>query len=369
MIEIQEFQERHRPDVLRLYRDIFGSWSAERFAARWQWQFAANPFAAERPPFIQVAVENDRVIGHLASFPVPLRLNGRRKIGLCASDFLVDRGHPTAAASMFRSLMRQPPVLATGFGTPAASMLRLSGATQLPASAVSCSYQIRSTGALRRALKRRLPSGLAFLAAPVLARPLSQLWRRPPRPKTTRILRGGVKLRAIPRFTQEHEDLWKDVFAGRESGVDKDARYMNWRYADGPARTASFLELRGDDGRLRGLIIGGVRAELHEQSPCGSTGVVCELWTRPGDKEAARDLAFGILQRLDAEEVDAVHVPGISSEVQKALTDAGFVGGEAKEYHVAVKAVPEDLGPQTATDPEKFWVSAGDGDMLLATML
>ena len=109
VIQIQEFQESNREGVLALYREIFGAWSAERFAARWEWQFAANPFVAERRPFIQVALENGRVIGHLASFPVPLRLNGRRKIGLCASDFLVDKGHPTAAASMFRSLMRQPP--------------------------------------------------------------------------------------------------------------------------------------------------------------------------------------------------------------------------------------------------------------------
>jgi hypothetical protein len=369
--QIEEFQPAHRSDVLSLYRDVFGTWSAERFAARWDWQFAANPFVAERKPLIQVALENGRLIGHLASFPIPLRLQGRRKIALCASDFVVDGRHPMAAAAMFRSLLRQSPILATGFGTPAESMLRLSGATLLPASSVSCSFRIRSIGALRRALKRRLPSRLSFLAAPLFARPLAQWWKKqdPPPRREPRLSPQGGPVRTFLRFTAEHEEFWTEVSAGRGGGVDKDARYMNWRYAEGPARSLIFLELRGEDDRLRGITIGGVRADLHEHVPCGTTGVVCEFWVRPGDDDAARRLAFGILERLDLSEVDGVHIPGVPGPIQGVLVGSGFVRSESKEYQVAIKADPGDLAPAAATDPENCWASAGDGDMLLTTML
>lgn len=371
MAEIQEFREEHRAGILGLYREIFGAWSAERFAARWQWQFAANPYVAERKPFIQVAVENGRVIGHLASFPIPLRLQGRRRIALCASDFLVDGRHSMIAAAMFRALLRQAPIFGSGFGTPAEAMLRLSGATLLPASSVICNYRIRSTGTVRRALKRRLPSPLGFLAAPVVARSLAQWWRKaePPPRREARSSASSGPVRSFLRFTAEHEDFWKEVSAGRAGVVDRDAEYMKWRYTDGPARSLVCLELRDAEERLRGLCIGGVRADLHEQVPCGTTGVVCEFWVRPGDVDAARELAVGMLGRLDLSEVDGVQIPGLPASLQAALQGSGFARSESKEYQVAIKADPEDLAPSAAADPEACWVGAGDGDMLLATML
>lgn len=371
MAEIQEFREDHRSGVLELYREIFGAWSADRFAARWQWQFSANPFASERKPFIQVAVENGRVIGHLASFPIPLRLQGKRVIALCASDYLVDGRHSMVAASMFRTLMRQTPIFTTGFSTPAESMLRLSGATLLPASSVSITFPIRATGAVRRAMKRRLPSPLGFLAAPILARPLAEWWRKsepPPRREARPAAPSGL-VRTFLRFTAEHEEFWNEISAGRAGGIDKDARYMKWRYTEGPARTLVCLELRDAEDRLRGLSIGGVRADLHEHIPCGTTGVVCEFWVRPGDTESARELAVGMLERLDLSDVDAVQIPGLPGPLQAALFGAGFVRSESKEYQVAIKADPGDLSPAAAADPDACWVGAGDGDMLLATML
>jgi hypothetical protein len=262
-------------------------------------------------------------------------------------------------------------VLGTGFATPAESMLRLSGATLLPASAARCSFQIRSTGAVRRAMKRRLPSSLGFLAAPIVAKPLAQVMGKQDRSvkKSTRRLANGQTLREFSRFTAEHETLWQELSKDLKGAVDRDARYMNWRYVDGPARSMIFLELRDAKSQLRGIIVAGIRADLHDHQPCGTTGVVCELWARPGDAEAARDLASGMLERLDAEDVDAVNVHGLPAFLQEALAEGGFVRGESEEYQVAIKAGPGEVGPDTATHPEYYWVSAGDGDMLLATML
>lgn len=368
MAQIQEFQEAQRAEVLALYAGAFGSWSAERFAARWNWQFAANPYVAERKPRIQVATDNGRVVGHLASFPIPMRLKGQRKLVLCASDLFVDKGHPTAAVSMFRAIMREPPVLGTGFATQAESMLKLSGATLLPGSAVRCSYRLRSTGALRRAIKRRLPAQLGFLAAPIVAKPLSQFWRRPEKKGTRRLPLGGV-VRPFTAFTAEHEELWREISRDLAGCVDKDARYMNWRYTNGPAKSLVFLEHRDDKGKLRGIIGGGVRADLHEHVPCGTSGVVCELWTRKGDAESVQVLASELVGQMDAAGVDAVHVYGGSADLQQGLAGAGFDRDESKECQVAIKAVAEDLVPEAASDPERYWFSAGDGDMLLATML
>jgi len=91
---------------------------------------------------------------------------------------------------------------------------------------------------------------------------------------------------------------------------------MNWRYADGPARSLVPLELcDATKAQLRGLIVGGIRADLPSTSLRPRRAWSASCGPGPGTPKG-RAVAFGILERLDAAEVDAVNVHGLPTTSQ-----------------------------------------------------
>ena len=46
---------------------------AERYRARWGWQFFDNPNNGDDGPVIWVAIEDQRVLGQMATMPAPFR--------------------------------------------------------------------------------------------------------------------------------------------------------------------------------------------------------------------------------------------------------------------------------------------------------
>src|ERR671929_96384 len=66
---------------------------------------------------------------------------------------------------------------------------------------------------------------------------------------------GDVRVEPLERFPPEVDDVWREAAPGYGNHVVRDARFLNWRYADTPRTYRRFGAYR--DGRLRAVVIVG----------------------------------------------------------------------------------------------------------------
>ena len=353
----------HAPGVHELYVRYFGNHAAQRFAARFAWQFEQNPWLRERPARCQVATVGSRVVGHQAAFPLPMRLGGQRRIVLCGSDFVADDQHRIAAVRLFRNLVAEAPVLHSGYNLGLERLLETLGVRALPLSCCRFTYALADSGRVRRALVRRLPRGLRGLAHPRLAALIARLNppadRLPLRPAPRPGASPGLEV--LTRFDARYAELWAAAAATRPCSLDKDLEYMNWRYIDGPARRVRVLGI-GSGGRLLGVVVHGlVEHRLADGTDLGCDGEVLECIVRPDAPEVARLLLATAVAELATAGVDGVDAFGLSSGLHPVLLELGFVARPARERQLAL-VLPQ--GETFAADPQMWYLSSGDGDQL-----
>jgi GNAT superfamily N-acetyltransferase len=72
-----------------MYRRVFGNTEAEADRLRWDWQYRRNPNCAPEGPQIWVAREGTTVIGHYATMPVRLLVNGQDIAASWGMDMMV----------------------------------------------------------------------------------------------------------------------------------------------------------------------------------------------------------------------------------------------------------------------------------------
>ncbi|MCC6673013.1 MAG: hypothetical protein IT458_18255 [Planctomycetes bacterium] len=370
--QLVDFEERHRPALLRFYRRNFGAWAAERFAARWQWQFGTgNPYLGERAAQIRVGVVGDDVVAHLAAFPLPLRLAGERTVALCESDFAVDPAYPMLAATLIRGFRRHAPIVNGGSHPAVRRMLAMLGAVFLPATEVQLVYTLTNRGVARRALARRLPPplrGLARTPLAWLARPFVRAARerhpRPPLPAPD----GPVEVRPLDGFGPEVDALWAEASQDVPHAFEKDARHLEWRYRRGPARRLHCLGAYAQ-GRLRGLaVVGSVARLAAGYEPLGHDGEFLEVIVAPGETGVARALFLAGAQPLQEEGAESLRTTGLTPWLAGVARELGFVARPSASRSLAVTLAP---GPRPAgiEDAAQWFTSPGDADTLYTLTL
>ena len=363
---IREFRSSDWESLQGLYRKHFGDWAYDRFRARWDWEFRTNPWVEKCPIKILVGEIDGQIVGHATSFPLPLRMFGTQRPLWCSGDLVAAPRHGLLAIMLAKQVEEGRPGLSTGMRSEAERIAHFQGSMTIPSTQTGFEFRMRSTGAVQRSLRRRLPAALRGLAS----RPLAALvaaFAKPGRPT----LPGKPELALEPfeRFGQEHERVWAGMCEWVQCALDRDARYLNWRYVDGPARQLIKLQLRDAKGGLRGYSVAGVRVVLaDDHEPCGTLGellelVVCDV----ADASAVRALASGALHALASTGVDAVVATGLAAPFAAALQEIGFtLTPSAAKMMLSFE--PEELAKITAKDT-RWYTSSGDGDQLFTTLL
>ena len=103
-----------------------------------------------------------------------------------------------------------------------------------------------------------------------------------------------VEVRAVERFGAEVDELFERVSGEREAVVVRDARYLNWRFADAPAQPYE-LAIAYAGGRAAGLAVwrsGRFEAE--------AGGLVCEWLVPAEERDAARALHAWLVRRTQS---------------------------------------------------------------------
>lgn len=188
--------------------DLFArSFHAPRLPAHWSWKYARNPFGNER---ISVALDQGRLAGHYAGYPVPFRQGGRSIVGHQVGDTMTD-----------------PAVRHIGRGS--SSVL---GRTALHFYDTFCEGQVAfnygfnvdniQRFSLRFLRSERVEPVTYRIRAPLPRIPRWERWAR------------GYQLEVVTRAGAEYDELFARAAGDYGFLVQRDARYLQWRYLDCP---------------------------------------------------------------------------------------------------------------------------------------
>lgn len=365
--DIVELEPVHEAGLARLYTDHFGAWAYGRFALRREWQFSTTPWSTELPTQTLVAVTDSGTVGLMTSSPLPLRTAQGRVLAVSTGDLAVDPGHPVLALQLSRGMAAFGPLLNAGASPLAERISRAAGSVVVPLSRATFVFPLRRTGAFRRALRRRLPAWLCRMIEPSCASWASRLLAPSdaPRPQPIPTRPSDTSPEPLRTFDAAYDDLWAEFAARYPWGIDKSSAYMKWRYLDVPAGTIRVWGVRRSE-RLDAIVITGICTELdHERRPGGTTGEILELIARdPDDHDLVASCLVHALTVLDRACVDTVRATGLCTAYHEPLRQLGFAVDEGARHQIAVHLPGQDLGPDDA-----WYVSAGDGDQLYATLL
>jgi hypothetical protein len=202
----------------RAILDLFArSFHAPRAAEHWTWKYQRSPFGNRR---ISLALEGERLVGHYAGYLVPFWLSGQRVIAHQVGDTMTD-----------------PSVRHIGRGP--SSVL---GRTALHFYQTFCDNQVAFNYGFNVANIQRF--SLRFLRServePVMYRVCAPL---PPISRWERWARG-YQLELVTRADAEYDAFFSRVAVGYGFLVQRDARYLQWRYLDCPDVDYSVVAIR-----------------------------------------------------------------------------------------------------------------------------
>jgi len=203
------------------------------------------------------------------------------------------------------------------------------------------------------AYARFLPDLPLFVSLdPVVGR-LGRLARlgRPGRPS---------RIERVTRFDERATDLWQAVAGDTLVGVERDARYLNWRLVDKPLE--DYDNVAALDGDRMAAFVSHCVKDKHG----GRIGYLMEALVRPGGRPALRTLisrALGDMTRRGADVALAWCLPHAPS--YGALLQAGFVPFPVRyrpiELHAGVRAFDAGLAGTVAARA-RWYLSYLDSD-------
>lgn len=295
---------------LGLFAACFSRNDSPRTLAALRWQYLDNPTGKLLVDVVDAGSGADaRLAAIYAVLPVPVVVDGKPSIGVQSLDTLTDadfRGRGLflkLAKSTYERAAREGAAFVYGFpnGNSAHGFFsRLEWVRLDPVP-----FLVRPLRT--RYLLRRLGERLGAL-------PDVTLPSRLPSPP------DDQELRAVRRFDERHEAIWRANARHIGVAVDRSAAYLNWRLRDKPGEDYRVLALH-ERGELLGFV-----AHCLKEKHGGRIGYVLELLHRPDRSDAGVQLlraAVDDLARRGADLALAWNLP--HSPNHAAFGGAGFV--------------------------------------------
>ncbi len=247
---------------------------------RFQWSHSTNPYGTPRA-WLAVDRASGRVIGATTAFPRQVLVHGRATLGWNGGDTSIDREFRTLGPAVkLRRAVKQcvdRGEMAFLYSFPVDRMravLEQIGHVVIGELARH-GIVVRIDRFLGRATGRpKLARCLAGMTNPFLS-----MW-----PGNWR--RGGefeVVVENRRRFDRQYDDLFERVAARHPVITVRDARFLNWRFADNPLHAGALTFSLNGGGRLCGYAIVDVnedRARVIDFLVDGSAETQYALWSR-----------------------------------------------------------------------------------------
>jgi hypothetical protein len=322
---IRPYRQDDEGRILELFTRVF---RVERSLAHWRWKFQENPAGrclrvAETPA--------GELVGQYAGLPVSVAWGERTLVFTQIIDVMVDPrfrlglkrpGLFSALANRFIADYGGPDKISGGYGFPTPDHLRIG-------QRVAGYIPVHPVVGLVRELGRDRVDRAAGNA-------------------------GRVRIQEIARFGAEADGLWERLRPDLVVAAVRDARYLNWRYADCPdVRYRLVVAFDRATGAASGLAV--LRLGVRDRPVCALVEFLVS-----GRDAAASLLAHceGSARDVGMERLEAWFPP--SSGQARWFREAGF-----REEPTIYQLVALPTNPQVRLDwgKDRWYYTMGDSDI------
>ena len=357
------------------------------YANVYRW-FGEHPLADELHRW--VALDGEKVVGHLAATPQYYRVSGQRVVAHTPGDYMVDEGYGFQALSLMRNFFRTTQNCVVCDMVPAVIEIesklgaKVAGEMDYAAKLLNVSRLPMPPipGPIRRALN--LPDQFApsrgFTDRPGVETEEAEEYIAPPAPRPRAPLPGPLKgllnrglgavdealgrrfggdleAEVLDGFDESFDDLFERVAAVVPCLAEKDAAFLRWRYGPGsPQAPVTVLGVRAG-GRLLGYAV--LRAASK-----GQDGYVLDLVALPGRQDVTRALLRGATRHfrdVGAQIIRYRYLDSPTSARPGDLARLGFLSRKGRRNYLLTKFA--DGGQhRAALDLTNWSYNIGDGE-------
>ncbi len=345
---------RAEPDDLERFRRCFAANGSPKRPELLAWQYADNPTGAL---FVDFALSpSDELAAIYATLPVRVRVAGEVALAIQSVDTITDqafRGRGLFLQLAKRTYARAAAAGATlvyGFpnGNSAHGFFERLEWTSLD----PVPFLIRPLRTRYLVERLKLGAYARFIPDLPLFAPLDRL--------VAPFARRRGRLERVARFDDRATALWHAVAGTDLVGVERDARYLNWRLADKPHEDYDNMAVVDGD-RMTAFASHCVK-DKHG----GRIGYLMEALARPDARGALRPLISRALADMSRRGADVAlawclpHTPGYAT-----LLQAGFLPLPERfrpiELHAGVRAFVPGLAA-TVRERTRWYLSYLDSD-------
>jgi hypothetical protein len=337
MADIERFTPDDRRGIEQLHRRTLGNEAAERLRLHWDWA-RRNPANGAEPPY-WIVREGPTLIAASPLTPVTVTIGGTEVRGTWSSDPLVvaERQRQGLGGSLLRAWDRGTGV-ALGAALSPATRGRLDEMRWPKAQPLPCLVKPLSRRAFRIPT---WPVAINRLVSAMLA-PRNQPLKE--------------EVEVVRRFDARVDRLWDRLASRFALAVRRDARYLNWKYAEPPhVRYATALLRRGDD-------VDGYVVYRHFREPQGRVTQIVDLLADPADERGIKTLARWVDREARMDDSDKIRCHVTNAGIRRVLRRSGyFVVKSGIDLTVKVNAVPVPKHFYESVDDWHF--TLGDGEL------
>ena len=343
MADIERFTPDDRRGIEQLHRRTLGNEAADRLRLHWDWA-RRNPANGVEPPY-WVVREGPTLIAASPLTPVKVSIAGTDVAGTWSSDPLVvaERQRQGLGGSLLRAWDR---------GTGAALGAALSQATRGRLDEMRWPKPLPLPCLVKPISRRafRIPTWPVVINRIVsaIALPLVRVVSR------TRPLKEEIEV--VRRFDARADRLWERLAPRFTLAVKRDAKYLNWKYAEPPhVRYQIALLRRGDE--VEGYVV-----YRHLREPQGRVTQIVDLMADPSDERGIKTLARWVDREARMHDSDKIRCYVTHAAFRRVLRRSGyFVVKSGIDLTVKVNAVAVSKGFYESADEWHF--TLGDGDL------
>jgi len=322
----------------------------ELIPQRWRWMFADSARRLGVPPRVWLHLARGRVVGHMGSIPVSLKVGTEvLPTGWLVDTMVLDdqRRRGLGSRLMVQAHEDQPFSLSLG-QTAEMREIQLRLGWQQVAPLEIAQLLIRPENVLRGKLPKpaAMAAGLGLRASTAVRG----------------LLRGkpDVCVKPVDRFGERHDRLWQAVSPTITCGVVRDAGYLNWKYVDQPGQRFERFEVFDGD-RLIGAVVLAIREPeaTYRYRRALLVDVVASMAT-DGDLERVIRAAVSAAESGGADAMVCMHV---GAALTRALKANGFALRKPERVLlVDTGGLPLET-QRTLLDGPGWLVTQGDSDI------
>jgi GNAT superfamily N-acetyltransferase len=342
--DVVRYRHGDRRAVDALYRRVFGIDAAESSRLRWEWQYHRNPNNPGGEPEIWVAREGPALIGHYATMPVKLSINGTDIQGSWGTDVMVapERQRQGLGEVLLRTWDRHVGA-SLGLGPSDASHQLFRKLRWPDVGPVPCFVKPLTRRALR---VPNWPLGLNRLISAITLPFVKVVARNRP-------LRAEVRL--LHRFDDSFTELWESVAARFELAVRRDASYLNWKYATAPHVRYSIAALRRNERNV------GYAVYRHVVEPLGRVTLLVDFLTDPDDHEGFTTLLGWVDREARRADSDKIRGYALHAGYGRILRKCGYFQVKST-MGLVVKVNALEVPSAFYDETGKWHITLGDSD-------